>query len=233
MKINILIPAYNEEKTIYQILYRLYFYICQYKKSKLIVVNDGSYDNTKQEINKIKKLDYQKVEEMGQSNVIRCEICQEIIEGIIKDKIRKKEHYLKYKEIYIKRANDFWRRNPEKVKEYKKNWNKKFWKESFKKYISNPDNKFKQNLNSRIWKLNNPVKQNLYRKKFRKKNPKILSAWNYAHKYKQKFDRCLICKKTDDLQFHHTSYEDNKGCTLCRECHQEQHNLIKLYGWGD
>ena len=55
MEISIIIPVYNEEKTVYEILKTIFYY----KKAKeVLVVNDGSTDDTYNQIYPIKGIDY-------------------------------------------------------------------------------------------------------------------------------------------------------------------------------
>lgn len=51
MKLSIIIPVFNEEKTIFQVLKRVSQVVIEGVKKQIIVINDGSTDNT---INKIK-----------------------------------------------------------------------------------------------------------------------------------------------------------------------------------
>ena len=35
--------------------------------------------------------------------------------------------------------------------------------------------------------------------------------------------KCEKCGSTENLEFHHTDYKENKGFTLCRTCHRKKH----------
>jgi protein-arginine kinase activator protein McsA len=61
--------------------------------------------------------------------------------------------------------------------------------------------------------------------------------WNYTGKSRvyatcpdcrnavkiEKKKKCVECGSTDNLQQHHTSYEDDETVTVCRRCHQNIH----------
>ena len=55
MKISIIIPVYNEEKTILKVLKRLNETKLEGYDYQLIVINDGSTDNTQKILNENKK----------------------------------------------------------------------------------------------------------------------------------------------------------------------------------
>ena len=59
MKLSIILPVYNEANTVYEILKTLFYYSYRVKHiQKVIVVNDGSTDGSKEIMDSIKKLDY-------------------------------------------------------------------------------------------------------------------------------------------------------------------------------
>lgn len=53
MKLSIIIPCYNEEKTIKEIIKRIFLY-SKIKKKEIIIVDDGSTDGTKKILKKLK-----------------------------------------------------------------------------------------------------------------------------------------------------------------------------------
>lgn len=55
MNLSIIVPAYNEEKTIVPILQKLSLLSIPHVQTEIIVINDGSKDKTQEEIEKIKK----------------------------------------------------------------------------------------------------------------------------------------------------------------------------------
>lgn len=60
MKLSIIIPVYNEEKTISEILMKVNkVKLPKVVKKELIVINDGSFDNTNEILSKIKNIKFQ------------------------------------------------------------------------------------------------------------------------------------------------------------------------------
>tara|TARA_B110000503_G_scaffold131715_1_gene206734 strand:+ start:825 stop:1526 length:702 start_codon:yes stop_codon:yes gene_type:complete len=53
MKLSIIIPCYNEEKTIQEVINRIFLH-SKVKKKEIIIVDDGSTDGTKKILNKIR-----------------------------------------------------------------------------------------------------------------------------------------------------------------------------------
>jgi len=70
MKLSIIIPVWNEEKTIETILKRVLDVKLPWKK-EVVVVNDGSTDNTEKLINKFKNIVYVKKENGGKGSAVR------------------------------------------------------------------------------------------------------------------------------------------------------------------
>lgn len=76
MKLSVIVPVYNEEATISEILKRL---VSVYVVKEVVVVNDGSTDKTDQQIKKflnskqkgVKKISYYKKENGGKGTAIR------------------------------------------------------------------------------------------------------------------------------------------------------------------
>lgn len=38
-----------------------------------------------------------------------------------------------------------------------------------------------------------------------------------------RFQKCAVCSRQDDVDFHHWDYQTNQGVYLCRECHEFIH----------
>ncbi len=111
-----------------------------------------------------------------------------------------------YMKIYAKK-------HKESIQEYKRKW-----------HIKNRDKIIKK-VNK--WEKDNPERYaQLNRKKakrYQKKYPERVKASNYVYNNKQRDDTCSQCSSTENLEFHHTDYENNKGTTLCRNCHKQLH----------
>ena len=61
---------------------------------------------------------------------------------------------------------------------------------------------------------------------YRDEHPEKHKARIYAKKHNQKENECLFCDSRENLQFHHTDYENNKGYTLCIKHHGLEHKKI-------
>lgn len=117
-----------------------------------------------------------------------------------------RKYYQKYKNTKIR---DYRLRNKKKILLYNKEYYKRN-KDKFREYFQKDKGKYRIRIRN-------------YKKKFKIKT----NARNYAKTHNQKNEKCSRCGSEENLEFHHTDYEKNKGLTLCRKCHKKEHLKFK------
>lgn len=108
-----------------------------------------------------------------------------------------------------KKWDEWVKKHPEKVKEYKKNWRERNLKK-VKKINKN-------------WQKKNKFKRTINQKKYSQKHPEIINAHSLSqHILLGSF--CAICGNTKELEKHHPNYSQPKLIiTLCKKCHTKIH----------
>ena len=114
---------------------------------------------------------------------------------------------------------DIERRKKQQREYHNKNRERKN-KQRRKRYYKNKEEELKY---LKKWKINNPEKALDGRRNWKKKNIIKHKANIRALRKKLIGSCCVQCNSISDLQFHHTDYKNDKGITLCRNCHQELH----------
>jgi hypothetical protein len=125
----------------------------------------------------------------------------------------KRKWYLAHKEQQLNSNKESVKKNPEKVKAYKR------------KYVENNLEKVRES--KRKWNINNPLKLKVIRKncsiKLKEKHPEKIIARNKARPIPLK-NSCEICGSKEKLTKHHWRYDKPLLVnTLCKECHDIQH----------
>jgi len=101
--------------------------------------------------------------------------------------------------------------DPEDLKKYYKDYRRKH-KEHYKAY-----DKERSNQPHRIELHNKAVKD------YRIKHPERSSSYARVRYKKLKKKACEQCQSKGKLRFHHTDYKNDKGLTLCNDCHIKLH----------
>lgn len=112
-------------------------------------------------------------------------------------------------------------KNKDEVRGYYRTYHKREKsKQQKKKYYVENKEKILENCSN--WGKENPKKLREKNRRMRKKYPEKFKARMYANNHNQRGNRCLFCYNTEKLSFHHTSYIDRMGFTVCTIHHQEQ-----------
>jgi len=82
------------------------------------------------------------------------------------------------------------------------------YKEWRKKYRQKENTKIKAREEAKIHRIKNPIK---------------IKAISYAQKHHQRDSNCSWCNSNKNIHFHHTSYINKQGFSLCNICHRLLH----------
>lgn len=167
-------------------------------------------------------------------NKITCLDCKKFVVHTAKQRCRNcylRYSYKKNSDGFLKRAKEYRKRNPEKIKEQVKiehTKNREYYLQASRKWRKN--NKEKDYRTKEIWRKANPDKVKAIRQrgdvKYRKNNIIKIKARNRTRWIRKsigipKGGNCLRCtKQTEKLEVHHISYEPNIGIYgFCKPCH--------------
>lgn len=112
----------------------------------------------------------------------------------------KHDWYMRNRERHLKKCAVYYQTNKEKMDAYYKEFHKVYDKEQ-------------------------PEINRLKYANYRKNHPDKRKAHKRAYYRKLRDKHCSKCNATNDLHFHHTNYDLDKGITLCRMCHREVHRF--------
>lgn len=130
---------------------------------------------------------------------------------------------------------NFWKSNNEnKIKEYKKDYNSKYFLKNkekelkrTKKYRLENEKSYRNTKKNYINKNREKIREyrSKYMKKYRLNNKEKIKAHNIAnYKIKYIFDNCELCKKRIATEKHHSDYlQPLKVEFLCSSCHHKIH----------
>ena len=117
----------------------------------------------------------------------------------------------------------------EKDNQHTRNWrkkNKEYITEYSLKWRTKNRNKWRK-AQRKVYNDNKETRKRKSKEKYHNKSKIRKDAQAYATQHKQRGVISLFCRKTKNLVFHHTDYENKQGMTLCKICHSKQHNQHK------
>ncbi|MEK6860369.1 MAG: hypothetical protein AABY07_00220 [Nanoarchaeota archaeon] len=132
------------------------------------------------------------------------------------ENLRKNREYNKIPRVHARKKRSdkkYYLKNSEKLKLKSEEW-----------YNKNKERAIKK---SKEWVENNRKKRNQIGRDYDKRNPEKTRAHGLVYYHKMRGKKCEECGSLEHLEFHHTDYENNKGLTLCRDCHYKVHRKKK------